>query len=101
MRYKRNRPAMPKTDFKAPVDFYRNDPDVNSEMKAVVILWLFGSYTKKSAWCTVYQPTCKPNSIPPQVSNFFQLRQVKEMIQLFRDYYYEHPHLNPKAWERK
>ncbi|OJV45016.1 MAG: hypothetical protein BGO29_11095 [Bacteroidales bacterium 36-12] len=101
MRYKRNRLPLPKTDFKAPADFYRNDPDIDENMKAVVVLWLFGGMTKKAAWITVYRAKCKPNSIPPQVSNFFQLRQVKEMIELFRDYHHQHPYINPKAWERK
>jgi hypothetical protein len=101
MRYKRNRLPLPKTDFKAPADFYRNDPDIDENMKAVVVLWLFGGYSKKDAFSLVYHPTCKPNSLPPQVSNFFQFRQVKEMIELFSEFYHQHPYLNPKAWERK
>lgn len=101
MRYRKNKLQMPKTDFKAPAEFFRSDPDIDDNMKAVVVLWLFGGFSKKSAWCTVYQPTCKPNSIPPQVSNFFSMKEVKEIVELWREYYHQHPYLNPKAWERK
>jgi len=101
MRYTRNKMLIPKTSFKSPAEFYRNDPDVDNEMKMVVVLYLHGGFTKKAAWTAIYQPHCKPNSIPPQVSVFFQMREVKNIIELFRNYYVENPYLNPKAYERR
>lgn len=101
MRYKRNRPAMPKTTFKAPADFFRNDPFIDDSMKMIIVLWLHGGYTKKAAWTAIYKPKCKPNSIAPQVSCFFALKEVKEIVELFRNFYIENPYLNPKAWERR
>jgi len=101
MRYKRNKMLMPKTSFKAPVEFYKNDPDIDQNMLAVVVLYLMGGWSKKNAWTAIYHPHCKPNSISPQASNFFQMKEVKEIIELFRNYYTEYPYLNPKAWERR
>lgn len=101
MRYSRNKMLMPKTTFKAPIEFYRADPDINSDVIAVVVLYLMGGFTKKDAWTAIYNPRCKPNSIPPQVSVFFNTKEVKGIIELFRNYYSEYPYLNPKAYERR
>ena len=101
MRYKRNKMLYPKTYFKSPSEFFENDPDINEEMKMVIVLWLHGGWSKKAAWTAIYHPHCKPNSIPPQVSGFFSIKEVKEMVELFRNYYTENPFLNPRAWERR
>jgi hypothetical protein len=101
MRYKRNKMLMPKTSFKAPAEFFKNDPDIDLDMMAVVVLYLMGGWSKKSAWTAIYHPRCKPNSIAPQASAFFGLKEVKGIIELFRNYYVENFYLNPKAWERR
>lgn len=101
MRYRKNKLQLPKTDFKVPADFFRNDPFIDDSMKMIIVLWMFGGYSKKQAWSAIYHPKCKPNSIPPQVSNFFALKEVKEIVTLWRSYFFEHPFLNPKAWERR
>jgi hypothetical protein len=80
---------------------FANDPFIDDSMRMVVVLWMFGGWSKKSAWSAIYNPTCKPNSIAPQVSNFFALKEVKEIVELFRNYFHENNYINPKAWERK
>lgn len=101
MRYRRNRLQLPKTAHKAPADFFRNDPDINDDFKMVVALWMLAGWSKKKAWTAIFHPKCKPNSIPPQVSNFFNMMEVREIIEVWRSYYVEHPYLNEKCWQRK
>jgi len=90
----------PKTTFKAPVEFLRNS-DLDENMLAVVCLFVFGGYSMKAAWSIVYHPRCSANSIPPQVTLFFQKKEIKELVEIFRSYYMEYPFINPKSWLRK
>lgn len=98
MRYRTNRIQMPKTAHKSPSDMFANDPYIDDSMKMVVALWMLAGWSKKEAWSAIYHPKCKPNSIPPQVSNFFAMKEVKEIVTLWRSYYFEHPYLNSKCW---
>ena len=101
MRYRKNKLQLPKTDFKVPADFFRNDPFIDDSMKMIIVLWMFGGYSKKQAWSAIYHPKCKPNSIPPQVSNFFRFKGSQRNRYFMAKLLFEHPFLNPKAWERR
>lgn len=86
---------------KSPFDFQRDNIDLDPKKIAVVTLWMLGGYTKKEAWSIIYKPDCSPNSIPPQVSIFFGLKEIKDIVRVFRYVYISNPYINPKAlnWE--
>ena len=48
MRYKRNKMMFPKTSFKSPSEFFENDPDIDEEMKAAVVLYVLGGWSMKA-----------------------------------------------------
>ncbi|HUM88525.1 MAG TPA: hypothetical protein PKV50_03270 [Prolixibacteraceae bacterium] len=100
MRYRRNHILTPKTSFKAPIDWFKNYPYVDDDMKAAVLLFVLGGWSMKAAWTAIYRPSCKPNSIPPQVTQFFQRKEIKEMVELWGRYYSECPFVNPKIWSK-
>lgn len=99
MRYRRR--SISTTYLKSPLDFKINEPDLDSEMIAVVTLWLFGGYSMREAWSIIYRPKCSPNSIPPQVSLFFGKKVIKETVRVMKYIYTSNPYINSKAldWE--
>lgn len=100
MRYRHSGLLIPKITFKAPVEFLRN-PNLDENMLAVVCLFVFGGFTMKAAWSLIYHPRCSANSIPVQVSLFFQRKEIKELVELFRNYYMEYPFINPKCYHKR
>jgi hypothetical protein len=93
MRYRRNLP--PRVN-KAPAE--NKHLNLNVEELAVITLWMFGGFSKKQSWIMIYRPRCKPNSIPPQVSLFFNRFDVIDCIHMFREHYEAYPYLNEKIW---
>ena len=99
MRYRRT--YITENTVKSPIDFQKNEIDLDKEMIAVVTLWMFGGFSMREAWSIIYRPKCSPNSIPPQVSLFFGKKVIKETVRVMKYIYTSKPYINPKAldWE--